>query len=149
MSKQVVFESLGMVMAFLGIGIAYFAIYFGIRQERIKREFEHKERMTALELGRPLPGDLPWLTPLRIGFLIGLVVPVSAFAFAWLATGSAGYHNDIWQSAAMVSIFAVVCGTVVVSLATAKQAGRQPEAMALEMKPAIEEDAFDVVSARG
>ena len=99
MSKQTIFESLGMVMAFLGLGVAYFAIHLGIRQDRYKRELEHKERMRALELGRTLPGDQSWLSPLRIGFLTGLIVPVSAMGFAWLSTLSMGYNGEVWRSA--------------------------------------------------
>ena len=64
---------IGFLLAFLGLGVAYFAIYLGIRQERLKRELEHKERMRALELGRSLPGDIPWLSPTqRIGFLMAV-----------------------------------------------------------------------------
>ena len=63
MDKTTIYELMGFLLAFLGIGIAYFAIYLGLRQEKLKRELEHKERMKALEMGRSLPGDLPWLSP--------------------------------------------------------------------------------------
>lgn len=65
MDKTTIYEMLGFALAFLGVGIGYFAIHFGIRLEKTKRELEHKERMRALELGRSLPGDVPWLSPLH------------------------------------------------------------------------------------
>ncbi len=149
MEKTTVYELLGFLMAFLGIGIAYYAIHFGIRLERTKRELEHKERMMALELGRSLPGDTPWLSPLRVGFAIALCVPVAAFGFATVATQTVGYHSDTWQAAGMVSIFSVVCGTVVVCLSAARQAQPAGEREAQGAKSQVEEDAYDVVSARG
>ncbi len=149
MEKTTVYELLGFLMAFLGIGIAYYAIHFGIRLERTKRELEHKERMMALELGRSLPGDTPWLTPLLIGFAIALSVPVAAFGFATVSTLAVGYHADIWQAAGGVSVFSVLCGSVVVCLSAARQARPEGEHLANEGKSQVEEDAYDVVSARG
>ena len=64
MEKTTIYEILGFLLGFLGIGIAYYAVHFGIRLERTKRELEHKERMMALELGRSLPGDGSWFSPL-------------------------------------------------------------------------------------
>ena len=64
MEKTTIYELLGFLLAFLGMGIGYYAVHFGIRLERTKRELEHKERMRALELGRSLPGDGSWLSPL-------------------------------------------------------------------------------------
>jgi hypothetical protein len=78
------------LIAILGIGIGYYAVHFGIRLERTKRELEHKERMRALELGRRLPG---------------------------LALARQSQHN----------------------LKTAAQVDKEP----------VEDDAYDVVSARG
>ena len=52
MEKTTIYELMGFVLAFLGIGVAYFAIYLGTRNERLKRELEQKERMKALEVGR-------------------------------------------------------------------------------------------------
>jgi len=149
MEKTTVYELLGFLMAFLGIGIAYYAIHFGIRLERTKRELEHKERMRALELGRSLPGDGSWLSPLRVGFAIALGVPAAVFGFATLSTQAVGYHGDIWQAAGIVSVFAVACGSVVVCLSAVRQAQPEGEHVGQEGKSQVEEDAYDVVSARG
>jgi threonine/homoserine/homoserine lactone efflux protein len=149
MEKTTVYELLGFLLAFLGIGIAYYAVHFGIRLEKTKRELEHTERMKALELGRTLPGDITWLSPLRIGFAIAVCVPVAAFGFATLSTEAVGYQMDMWRFAGIVSVFAVVCGSVVVCLSAAKQARPEDGRAAMEEKSQLEEDAYDVVSARG
>jgi hypothetical protein len=148
MDKTTVYSLVGFMLAFLGLGIAYFAIYLGIRQERLKRELEHKERMRALELGRSLPGDIPWLSPLRIGFLVAAVVPICAFAFACLSTHAVGFQTEIWKAAGIVSVFAVGCGSVVVCVAGTAQGQHQEAAAQVEKSP-VEEDAYDVVSSRG
>ena len=90
MDKTTVYEMLGFVLAFLGIGIAYFAIHLGIRHDRYKRELEHKERMRALELGRSLPGDAAWLSPATLALMIAGGVPIGIFACASVATVQAG-----------------------------------------------------------
>ena len=60
----------GLVLGFIavigGLSIAALAIILGIRHDRRKREMEHIERMKALELGRTLPQDEPWLSPAKI-----------------------------------------------------------------------------------
>src|SRR5262245_59401840 len=111
MDKTTIYEMLGFLIAFAGVGIGYFAIHMGIRHDRMKRELSQLERMKALELGRSLPGDGPWLTPLKIGFFIATVVPIGVFVFASLATETAGFQKDIWVAAGMVSVFAVICGS--------------------------------------
>ncbi len=148
MEKSTIYELMGFLMAFLGIGIAYFAIHFGLRQEKLKRELEHKERMKALEMGRSLPGDIPWLSPLRVGFLTATVVPIAAFGLALLSSQGAGFHGDVWQSAGIVSVFAIVCGSVVACVASAKQSSNETHAAEMVEKMPVEEDAYDVVSSR-
>jgi len=148
MEKTTIYELMGFLIAFLGLGVAYFAIYFGFRQERLKRELEHKERMKALEMGRSLPGDIPCLSPLRVGFLVAAVVPICEFGFAWLSTRAAGYQMDFWQAAGMVSLFALGCGTIVIGIAATRQ-GQQQEAFTQVEKTPVDDDAYDVVSSRG
>ena len=149
MEKTTIYEMLGFVLAFLGIGIAYYAVHFGIRLEKMKRELEHKERMRALELGRRLPGDGSWLSPLRAGVLVAAGVPIGVFGLALLSNLAMGFRNDIWQVAGLVSCFAVVCGTVLTSLASSRQSQDDLASTARIEKEHVEEDAYDVVSARG
>src|SRR4051794_17934690 len=114
MDKTAVYPIIGFALAFAGLGVGYFAIYMGIRHDRYKRELEHKERMRALELGRPLPGDLSWFSTQRIGFLMGAVAPVGCFGMALLATQSAGFQPQVWEMAGIVSTVALLCGAVLV-----------------------------------
>src|SRR5271166_622254 len=107
MDKTTVYEMLGFLLAFLGLGIGYYAVHFGIRLERTKRELEHKERMKALELGRSLPGDGSWLSPLRAGVLVAVVVPIGVFGVALLSSLAMGYQEGIWPVAGAVSCFAI------------------------------------------
>ena len=71
---------------FGGLGIAALAIAGHFRHERRKRELEHLERMKAFELGRTLPQDEPWLSPMRLAAMIGAGVPLGAFASACVST---------------------------------------------------------------
>jgi hypothetical protein len=127
-----------------GILVALYAI----RQEVRKREFEHKERMHALQIGRSLPGDEPWWSPARISLAIGAAVPIGVFFCAALATKAVGFHKDMWIAAGMVGLGGVICGTVLAgaSFARADKSKQTPD---LAGKPEIGEDAYDVVSARG
>jgi hypothetical protein len=120
-------------------------VYLGLRHERWKRQLEHTERMRALELGRPLPGDESWLSPTRIGLLIAVAVPIGVFCCAMVATAMAGFQEGIWIPTAVVSVTAVLCGSK-----TAGHAAHTTAALNRELpKPVVEEDAYDVVSARG
>lgn len=146
MDKTTVYELLGFLIAFLGIGIAYYAIHFGIRLEKTKRELEHTERMRALELGRRLPGDEPSWSHAKIGLIIAGAVPIGVFACAMIASGAIGFQKEIWIASGMVGMAAVICGSAIV--------GQSPQRMLSSMeremdKPAVEDDAYDVVAARG
>lgn len=149
MARTTIYECVGLLLAFLGLGVAYFAIYLGTRNERLKRELEHKEYMKALEMGRSLPGDTPWLSPLRIGFLIATVVPIGIFGFAFWTSRGIGYQLDVWQGAGIVSVFAIACGSVVACLAFVKKSFSETHDPSLVDKTPAGEDAYDVVSSRG
>jgi hypothetical protein len=129
-----------------GLGIAALAIVLGIRHDWRKRELEHIQRMKALELGRTLPQDEPWLSPTRIGAFVATIVPIGVFIIARLATESAGYQETIWVTAMMVGLAGVIGGSVLVATSAKKGAGSPNSAVA---KPFVEEDAYDVVSSRG
>jgi hypothetical protein len=137
---------LGFIAVIGGLAIGPFAIYYGGRQQLRKRQLEHIERMKALEFGRVLPQDESWLSPHKIGALIGVVVPIGAFVPAWLATQQAGYHETVWIAAAMVGMAGVICGSILV-LSTPKSPADPSESR--QDKPYVEDDAYDVVSSRG
>lgn len=126
----------------------------GIRYARQKREMEHRERMKALEVGRPLPGDEPEWSPMRVALKIGAGVPVSVMGIAWLANLTLGNNSalTIWQTAGYVSIVAVISGAVLALKAFAL--GPQPRQDSrghadAARKPAFDPDAYDHVGTRG
>ncbi len=137
---------LGYIAVIGGLSIAPLAIIMGIRHDRRKRELEHAERMRALELGRRLPQDEPWLSAGKIGALIAILVPVGAFGAAWQTSQVAGYHEDPWFASAGVGTVAVVCGSGLVAFSHRRD---RTSSASLDTKPYVEEDAYDVVSTRG
>ncbi len=68
---------------------------------------------------------------------------------ALLASLALGYKEAPWMMAGAVSLFAVVCGTVVTSLAFARQPLDLRHNAGSAAKEQVEDDAYDVVSARG
>jgi len=137
----------------LCFGLVPMGLHFKVAQR--KREMEHLERMKALELGRPFPAQERNLTrsmACRIAFSIGAGVPVGVFGCAWLASETVGYHEPIWIAAGMVGLGGVICGTILAGTmftATTATSTSQSSDSFTDGKPLIEEDAYDVVSARG
>lgn len=129
------------------IVIAPTAILFKFAQKQ--RELEHRERMRALELGRMLPQDEPWWTPARICVTIGAGVPVSSFFIAWMTVQAAGYREEIWMGATMVSIASVICGSILAAKHFTHRAEAENLAANQYAKPQMDADAFDVVGSRG
>ncbi|MFO0949950.1 MAG: hypothetical protein U0835_02130 [Isosphaeraceae bacterium] len=125
-------------------------VVLGIRHARYERELEHAERMRALELGRTLPGDESFWTPPKICVSIGAVVPVLVFMCAVSASQTVGYREEIWVMSGMVSMVAVISGAVLASkhFNQRHEAATSADARA-SFKMTTEEDAYDVVSARG
>ena len=143
-------ETAGIVLGFIavtgGLAIGSFALILGLRHDRRKRELEHIERMRALELGRRLPQDERWWSPARLPWFIGAGVPLGAFACVGLASRAVGYHEDMWLAAASVGIIGVISGSILGGLSLSQ---RTSSAGLDTAKPEVDEDAYDVVSARG
>jgi hypothetical protein len=131
------------------IPIVIVPVALGIKFATHKRELEHAERMKALELDRTLPRDEPWSSPARISLSIGAGVPIGAFFCAWMASNSVGYREEMWLSATLVGITAVISGTVLAAMHFTHRARAENLAAGLYPKPDMDADAFDVVSSRG
>lgn len=132
------------------IPIIVVPVSLGLKYARYERELEHKERMRALELGRRMPGDEPWVTPGRISLAIGAVVPVGVFFCAWMADQAVGHQEEIWIGATMVAVTSVICGSMLAAKHFNQQARTESYAnLGSQGKPVIDADAFDVVGARG
>src|SRR5262245_16808028 len=98
-------------------------VVLGIRMSSRHREFEHQERMKALELGRPWPCDplaeaeaQAGSSPER-GVRIGVWVPLGALGIAFVTSSAMTNRADmthmaVWISAAAVGVTGVICGTI-------------------------------------
>ena len=116
-----------------------------------KREWQHKERMHALEHGHAVPGSEAW--PARVAIGIGAVMPICVFGIAWLAQLTT-HNDDLWVAAALVGGGGVIGGTRLAG----RIAGGRPEhhgspigssAFARNGKPAFNPDAYDAIAHRG
>jgi hypothetical protein len=136
---------LGSIAVIGGLAVVPLPFILHHRHERRKREMEHIERMRALELGRTLPQDEPWWSPLRIALLIGVGVPIGFVASVGLAGLAIGYHETMWFMAGMVGMSGVICGSILAGQSINPKTAPQVDAS----KPYVEEDAYDVVGARG
>jgi hypothetical protein len=141
-------DTAGVVLAFIavvgGLSLSVLPIGLHYRNERRKREMEHIERIKALELGRTLPQDEPWWSPLRIALLIGAGVPVGVFLSVCIASLAVGFHEPMWIAAGMVGTSGVICGSILAGHSFQTRKASSP----LDAKPDVEEDAYDVVSSR-
>jgi hypothetical protein len=121
-----------------------------------KREWQHQERLRALEIG--LPASVPDRTPGGGSVVaIGAGVPIASVLTAWMTTMSVSEsHPDYmpiiaiaWGCAFMISTGALISSLVLgVLLFRSKKPAEGVDHFAA-MKPAFEPDAYDVVSSRG
>jgi hypothetical protein len=119
------------------------------RHERWKLGLEHERQLKALELGRGLPGEgnrESWFSPLRVGLIIGAGVPLGAFLSALVTSVSIGFHDGIWIATSTVGLASVISGSIIAGRAYSESKASPTIG---EGKPFVEEDAYDVVSARG
>jgi len=141
-------------LALLG-GLCILPIVLSFRSDRRKRELDHIERIKALEMGRPIPGEewkTRWAVPYQIAVSIGVGVPATAFGCAFLATMMTGYHDGIWIAAGIAGLGSAICGKTLAATVFAKlgTAGEDPSTgLNATGKPYVTDDAYDVVSSRG
>ncbi len=123
-----------------------------LRHSHRRREWEHMERMRAMELGFAPPSSTAgafW--PAMTAIAIGAVVPIGAFLFAWLASLTTHAREEIWLTATGVGTSAVIGGSVLahrlIGVHRAEPSRSAPEPY---VKPAhFDPDAYDTVGRRG
>jgi hypothetical protein len=136
-----------------GIALPLFLVptIIAMRHVGRKREWEHIERMKAMEMGLPVPGAEPWSA--SVCMAIGAGVPAAAFFFTWLSYVQAPRHGDIFLAPTLVGIAAVfVARSLALKLLTPRQPQSQSQLAGGSYrngKPAHDPDAFDVVGRRG
>jgi hypothetical protein len=135
----------------LSFAVTMVPILLGFRHSRRKLELEHVERMRAIELGRPVhrqsePEGEPWTETARLAKAIGVIVPQGALGCAFVASLFLGVHQEIWMAAGMVGLAGVICGCI---LAAQTSGANEDAHQGADLKPHVDQDAYDVVSARG
>ena len=137
----VIFASVAVLMIVVALPVV-----LSMRQAAKDRELLHAERLKALEMGRPLPGEAT--TQSSAGATgVGVWVPICAFGIALAATqhseNSQAADFAAWISAGCVGVTGVICGTIL-TLHNAMKDGQSAPA-----KPQFEEHEIDTVSSRG
>lgn len=118
------------------------------RQASKKREFAHMERMRALEMGQPVPGEANWAQAF-ICIAVGAGVPIGSFLFTAIATiAGPRLPAEIWIAPAAVSCVALM-STIGMVKTLFRFAPRGKPAASENGKPAMDPDAYDVVGSRG
>jgi len=128
-----------------------------LKHRHLRREWEHKERMKAMEIQLPTP---PAKSP-GIGTAIAAIgagVPIASVLAALLASlviaeeslpqDSIPLNGIAWGCAALISFFAFATSLILASMSpkAAKEADAAEHVM--NGKPVFDPDAYDVVSSR-
>lgn len=116
------------------------------------REYAHRERMRALEMGvmppDSMPGGLFW--PSLAAVAIGAFVPLGSFLVAWLAALTTHAEEEVWLCAGVVGVTAVLCGTGLGFRMIGCGSSGSSACSDHHAKPAhFDPDAFDTVGRRG
>lgn len=122
-----------------------------MKHARRKREYEHLERMKALEMGHRLPQHHAWSA--FAATAIGAGVPIAAFLLAWLASLTTHVNDDVWKGATFVGITGVIGGTTLGWLLLGRRDIPEPPpaeyTASMNGKHAMDPDAYDVAGQRG
>jgi hypothetical protein len=125
-----------------------------------KRQWTHRERMRAIEMGlMPVPEGRAW--PALVAIAVGAGVPIGSFLMAWMATLTAHADTTVFGAAAFVSVVAIVAATKLTGRmldlndlnhaesARRMAAARNGQAHDHAKPPALDPDAYDIASRRG
>src|SRR5262249_2295362 len=119
-----------------------------LKHRRLRGEWQHRERMRALELGLPIPQSNGW--PALVAMVLGGGVPAAAFFFSWLRLATSRLRDDVFIAAALAGTTGVVCGYKLAGRLLAAQEATSELHVARNGKPFVSDpDAYDVVSRRG
>jgi hypothetical protein len=142
-------EALMIPMAGISLPLILVPIILGFRQVAKKREFQHRERMKALETGQAVPGESNWPQAF-VCAAIGAGVPIGSFLFTFLAwICKSASPGEIWVAPAVVSLVAVISSASLGSSMFASDKSKSKAEAELNGKPAFDPDAYDVVGSRG
>lgn len=140
-----------LAIALAGIALPLFLVptILVLKHGQRRREWAHRERMKALEVGRTLPRHDAWPAALA-AIAIGAGVPVGAFLIAWMISMRT-YHQSIEALgvAMVVSLVAVCQGAGLAKRLIGQPSQPESSPHLANGKPAFDPDAFDVADRRG
>ncbi len=122
-----------------------------------RREWQHQERLRAIEMGLPVAPGRPWLGGAAVT-AIAAGVPAASVLGAIVATLNIPLSQPdylaiiavIWVCASLISAVALLTGLILgVLLLRSKPHSLTVDQFPANTKPAFEPDAYDVVSSRG
>lgn len=140
-----------LAVALAGIAMPLFLVptILVLKHGQRRREWAHRERMKALEVGRALPRDDAWPAALA-AVAIGAGVPIGAFLIAWMISMRT-YHQstEALAMAMVVSLVAVCQGASLAKRLIGQPDQAESSRHLANGKPAFDPDAFDVAGRRG
>jgi hypothetical protein len=138
-------DEMAIPMAGIALPLILVPTIMGMKHVARKREYQHLERMKALELGRPLPGGDAWASAMAIA--IGAVVPLGSILIGWLASLTTSSPTAPWEAAGPVAGVGVVCGFVLGwRLIGARSAAKRSQpSEELNGKPIYDPEAYEFV----
>ena len=124
-----------------------------LRQSARKREWQHRERMKAMEMGLPAPGAEAWSG--RAAIAIGAAMPVAVFVVGWFANMTTR-NDEVWVPVALVGGAGVLGGLrlagrnigTMIRPASRPQFGHAAFARGTA-KPTFDPDAYDAIARHG
>jgi hypothetical protein len=125
-----------------------------LKHRTLGREWQHKERMKALEMGASLPSSTAGGSVVAIGAGVPIASVIAA-AVTTLAYESSSGGDEVpvygiaWGCAFLISILGMVSALVLAHIQG--RAHKEIESLHAmrDAKPAFDPDAYDVVSSRG
>ena len=147
--------NLAMIIATAAVAILMIVValpvVLSMRHAAKDREFQHAERLKALEMGQPVPGERPVEAPPGHAVSgIGVWVPLGVMGIALAATHETGHTPAvvaIWVAAGSVGVAGVICGTILAMNAPSREA--ETAERCSPAKSAFGEDDVETVSRRG
>ncbi len=124
-----------------------------LKYRQARREWEHLERMKAMNNGRPVATSSTYCGVAAIGAGVPIASVLAALAASLLLDSHSSdeieMYGIVWGCAALISALALASSLILAAIQSrARDATRTTQTL-MNDKPAFDPDALDVVSSRG
>ena len=124
-----------------------------VKHRQARREWEHRERMKAMDTGAPIVATLSRGGVAAIGAGVPIVSVLAALAASLLLeSGSSDeieIYGIVWGCAALISAFGLCTSLILAYIQSRASDASTTSRAVMTEKPVFDPDAFDVVSSRG